>query len=314
MKVTSVDNGVIKPKRNKIKKDTLFALFWVSLPLVAYVFFNIFPLIISFAIQFFDMEYYDLSTLEWNNYANFSDVFNDPNFWLSLGVSFFLTMAHMISLCICLFIAVLLNKKPKGHKIFQTLFFVPYICSSVAVSIMWRWMFDVDHGVINSVLVSLFGADAKISWFIDPKFYPWMLFIAIVWQAPGYGIVMYKAALGALNKELFEAADVDGANSWKKFSRITLPAIAPTTFFLLLSGIIAGMQTFDIAKIFAGDSWTGISGPDNVGLTTVLYIYNTGTKYNNMPKAAVMSWVLFVIVFLATMINFKLRKKWVDEQ
>ena len=95
MKVTSVDNGAIKP--NVIKsKDTLFALFWVSLPLVAYVFFNIFPLIISFAIQFFDMEYYDLSTLEWNNFANFSDVFNDQIFGSHL-VCRFLNNGTMLS-------------------------------------------------------------------------------------------------------------------------------------------------------------------------------------------------------------------------
>ena len=303
-------------KKKRLTREAMWAYIFVGIPILGYIFFNIFPLAISFFIQFFDMEYSDLSTLQWNNFANFAEVFTDTKFYLSIGVSFLLCLNQLISLCIALLMSVLLSKKPFGHKIFQIIYFIPYICSSIAVSLMWIWMFNEDYGIINSLLQA-FGL-SPVKWYHDYGAYPWMIIIACVWQAPGYGIVMYKAALSAVNPSLYEASDIDGANAWKKFTHITFPAIAPTTFFLLMTGIINGLQTFDMAQMFAArgpDAWAGYAGPGNMGLTTVLYIYNKGAVGigGDMPVASVMSWALFVIIFFISMINFYLRKKWVDE-
>ena len=131
-------------EKKKMKNEAICGYIFVLLPIIAYIVFNIFPLLISFIIQFFSMEGYNLSTLEWNNFQNFKDVFNDPDFYLSLGVSFFMSISQFISLGIALFMSVLLSKKIAGHKIFQVIYFIPYICSSVAVSLMWMWMFDPD--------------------------------------------------------------------------------------------------------------------------------------------------------------------------
>lgn len=302
-------------EKKKMKTEAICGYIFVLLPILAYIVFNIFPLIISFMIQFFSMEGYNLSTLEWNNFQNFKDVFSDSDFYLSLGVSVFMSLGQFISLVVALFISVLLSKKVKGHKIFQVIYFIPYICSSVAVSLMWMWMFDPDYGIINSIIEFIAGPEARIAWFKDEKWYPWMIIIATVWQAPGYGIVLYKAALDQVNPSLYEASSIDGASTWRKFWSITFPSIAPTTFFLLMAGIMAGLQTFDMAKLFAqtGNTWLGEAGPNNSGLTTVLYIYNWGTNYQNMPRASVMSWVLFLVIFIISAINFKLRRKWVDE-
>lgn len=299
--------------KKKISKEVLFAYLFVSIPIIGYVIFTLVPIIISFIMQFTTMDGFDISTMKWNNFANFKYVFNDKDFWLSIGVTLLLSINQLISLGVALFISVMLSKKPFGHKIFQAIYFIPYICSSVAVSLMWMWMFDSDTGIINSILEAIGGAGARVNWFGDKAAYPWMIIIACVWQAPGYGIVMYKAALSQVNPTLYEAGDVDGAGPWKKFFHITLPAIAPTTFFLLMTGIITGLQTFDIAKLFADGSWLGTSGPENIGLTTVLYIYNTFYNFNELPRASVMSWALFIVIFIVSMINFRLRKKWVDE-
>lgn len=176
---------------------------------------------------------------------------------------------------------------------------------------MWQWMFNANYGIINTVLKML-GSENGVNWMNDPKAFTPMLIITIVWQAPGYGIVLYIAALTGVNPSLYEAAKIDGAGRWRQFTSITFPAISPTTFFLLMLGLINGMQTFDIAKIFAGDSWTGAAGPNDMGLTTVLYIYNKGVMFNNMPVASVMSFVLFIIIFIITVLNFKLGNKWVN--
>ena len=140
-----------------------------------------------------------------------------------------------------------------------------------------------------------------------------MLFVVSVWHIPGYGMVMYKASLRAIDPSLYEAAEIDGATTFQKFRAITLPGVAQTSFYLLITGIIAGMRSFDIPKIFAGNSWTGNAGPHDMGLTSFLYIYNQATVFDNMPVSAVMSWVMFVIIFFVSLANIIIRKKKVDE-
>ncbi len=299
--------------KRKIPREVLFAYLFVSIPIIGYIIFTLIPLILSFIMQFTTMDGFDLSTMQWNNFANFKYVYRDKDFWLPIGVSFLISINQIISLLIALFMSVILSKKPFGHKFFQIIYFIPYICSSVAVSLMWKWMFDTDTGIINSILQAIGGVEARINWFGDKSAYPWMIIIACVWRSPGYGIVMYKAALGQVSPSLYEASDVDGAGVWKKFTHVTLPAIAPTTFFLLMTGIISGLQTFDIAKLFADGSWLGTSGPENIGLTTVLYIYNTFYNFNELSRASVMSWALFVVILIVSVINFRLKRKWVDE-
>lgn len=302
-------------KTKKVSGEKIFAYVCVSIPLVGFLLFSLFPLAISFASMFTNMEYYDISTMTWNQFDTFKIVFSDTEFYKSILVTLLLSTSQFISLTIALFISFLLSKKPKGRKIFQIIYFIPYICSSVATAYMWMAMFNPNYGIVNSLLVKLFGESARVNWTSDASAYVAAIIITTVWQAPGYGIVMYKAAFDAVNPSLYEAAAIDGASEWKKFWRITFPSIAPTTFFLLMAGIIAGLQTFDIAKLFASwasSAWTGTAGPDDMGLTTVFYIYKKGTLYYNIPEAAVASWILFVIILALTTINFKLRKKWVD--
>lgn len=306
---------IVPKKRKKIDREMLFGIIAACIPLLSYLIFNIFPLIMSFGLQFTSIKNIDISTMTWNNFENFKTVFTDPKFYLSIGVTFFVTLAQFISLFIALFISVLLHKKPIGVGLFTVLFFVPYICSSVAVALMWNYMFS-SKGIINTILMACFGEGAKVYWLKEADAYRWTIIIATVWAAPGYGIVMYKAALNAVNPSLYEAADLDGASSWRQFVKITLPSIAPTTFFLLMTGVIAGLQSFDIANMFAqlSGSFFDIGGPGNAGLTLVRYIYSTANDSQNaMGIASVMSWVLFIIIFIASIINFRTRTKWVNE-
>ena len=182
-----------------------------------------------------------------------------------------------MSLAIAITIAAFLSQNVKGTRVFQTLFFVPYICSTVAIAIMWTQIFG-GKGALNAIL------GTNIQW-LDNQNNPYTLtiaiFISIIWQAPGYGIVMYCSAFKAINPSLYEAAALDGANAFQKFRHITLPGITSITLFLVLAGILTGFTTFEAAQIMAPDTWTGVAGPDNAGLTIMYYTVGLSDKKKN---------------------------------
>lgn len=303
----------IKRKSNSKlgKNEAKFGIITVMIPLLCWLFFEGFPLIMSFVSMFGNIKNYDITSFTWNDFASFKYIFLDPqsNFKVALSNTLFVTSAQFLSLAISLFIATMLNKSRPLNKFFEVVLFIPYICSSVAVAIMWRWMFNEQAGIINNILVSLFGEAARVPWMTDPKAYRWMLFIITIWKDPGYGIVMYKAALKNIDRNLYEAASIDGASETKQFFNITLPLLRSTTFYLLMAGIISGMKCFDIAKIVSPLTWDGMAGPNNAGLTLVYYSYLEGVTWDNMSVSSVISWILFFMIFVLSYINTSVKNR-----
>jgi ABC-type sugar transport system permease subunit len=177
---------------------------------------------------------------------------------------------------------------------------------------MWRWILDWEGGILNSIL----GTDIK--WLEDPKTITWCIIIAIIWQAPGYGIVMYKAAFSNINNALYEAAEIDGANAWQKFRTVTLPGIAPTTFFLLQAGVVAGLLTYDLAALIIPNAWGVPGGNESMGLTLIRLVHfliqnSTTTDMNGISYmvscACVISWLIFLVTGVLSMILFRQREK-----
>ncbi len=295
------------PKRKiKWKPIAWVCLVIVFIPIIAYFVFNGFPVVLSFISMFTDMDNNDLTTMEWNGFSNFAEVFGDTRFWKSWGVTLVLATSQFVTLIIALIIAVLLEQKIKGAKVLQVIYFIPYICSSVAVAIMWMWVFNKDFGILNAVL------GKKINWLNDTD-RPWRLvmcvYVTIVWQAPAYGIVMFKAALKNVNPALYEAASLDGAGAMHKFWHVTIPSIKSVLLFLLLSSITQGLAVFDSVLVLAPLQWTGVAGPDDVGLTVNYYIYIKGVSHGEMEYAAVMSWFLFFVTMIVTFPVIRARNK-----
>ena len=293
-------------KKHVWTKETIFALVVVLIPIIGYVVFNGFPVALSFGLLFSNIEGFDISTMTWNNFANFTTVFSDDRFWKSIWITLWIASTQLVTLAIALVISVLLAKKPRGRGLFQVLYFVPYICSSVAVAIMWKWVFDGNHGLLNALL------GTKIDWLNNtdnPATLTWAIITSIIWQAPGYGIVMFKAALDAVNPALYEASEIDGANSFEQFWNITIPSIAPTTFYLLFTGVLAGFTTFDKATLMAPISWTQTAGYEDMGLTMLYYSYILGTQRMEMELASVVSWFLFLLTMTLSVIVMKKRDK-----
>lgn len=297
-------------KGRKWKPINIMCLCIVLIPIISFIVFNGIPVVLSFISMFTNMENNDLTTMTWNNFENFKLVFSDQRFWKSWGVTLWLASSQFVTLLIALIISVLLDQKVKFAKAMQVIFFIPYICSTVAIAIMWQWVFSEDLGILNAIL------GTKINWLNDvekPTRLIWCVYATIVWSAPSYGIVMFKAALKNVNPSLYEAAAIDGANGFQKFWHITLSSIKSVTLFLLLASIINGLAVFDSVLILAPIQWTGVAGPNDVGLTVNYYIYLKGVQGGEMEYAAVMSWFLFLITFAVSFFIIRARNKVSEE-
>lgn len=314
----------LQPRKKRWRKEQILACIVASIPLLGFMIFNGFPLIISFVGMFFNVDLYDLTNIQWNNFEGFKSVFIPRHayelfyfdlhkyFMKAVIITLWVASTQVVTLGIAMLIATLLHEKPKGAKIFQVLFFIPYICSTVAVALMWRWILDWDGGILNSLL----GSNTK--WLEDPDTITWCIILATTWQAPGYGIVMYKAAFSNINSSLYEAAALDGANFWQKFRYVTLPGISPTTFFLMQAGVIAGLLTYDLAVLIIPDAWGVPGGNESMGLTLIRLVYylitNSTTSDANgvsymVSCACVISWLLFLVTSILSMIMFRQREK-----
>lgn len=319
-----MDTKPAKKKKKHWRKESKIALVVAVIPLLGFIIFNGFSLLISFVGMFCNVDLYDLGNIQWNNFEGFKSVFIPRHafdlfyfdlskyFYKAIWITLWIASTQLVTLLIALIMATLLRERFRGSKLFQVLFFIPYICSTVAVALMWRWIFDWEGGILNSV----FGSDIK--WLEDPNTMTWCIIIATMWSAPGYGIVMYKAAFSNINSALYEAAAVDGANAWHKFRHVTLPGISPTTFFLMQAGVGAGLLTYDLAALVIPDAWGVPGGNASMGLTVMRLVYylitnSTTTDMNGVSYmvscACVISWLMFIVTGILSMIMFRLREK-----
>jgi multiple sugar transport system permease protein len=284
-------------------------LMMAGIPIVGFVLFGMIPLILALAMAFLYVPGKgNLTNAEFVGLENFKEVLSDHMFWQSIVNT--LKMAIFLPICIviALVIAFLLTKDIKGRSFFRAVYFVPYVCCAVAVSLMWELIFNQNHGIINSWLG--LTRETAIPWLTDSSTYIFCLIIIGIWSGTAYGIVLYGAALTNVNRSLYEAAKVDGANSVRCFFSITLPSVSPTSFYLLTMGLIGSLQEFTRPQMIGGGQG---AGPNNDGLTIVFYIYRRAFVYNNqMGNAAAAALILAVFILIITGINFVVSKRWVN--
>jgi len=236
---------------------------------------------------------------------NYAALIRDPYFWKYFGNTLFFMMAIPLSIMGSLMIAILLNRKIKGIVFFRTVFFLPTISAGVAICLLWMWIFNTEYGLANTMIAKtgeLFGMKL-----IGPKWLtselwakPALMIMGLWTTIGGYNAVLYLAALQGIPRELYEAADIDGANGWYKFWSITWPMISPTTFFITIMSIIGGFQGgFMAARIMTG------GGPNGATKTLEYYIFDKLYSYQHFGYASSIAWFLFIIIFIVTIINWK---------
>ena len=306
------DNALLtKPKAKKRKgkinrHDEVVGSLFAAIPLIGFVIFGLIPLVIALAMAFFEIDGYEIFSGRFVGLSNFKNVAIDATFWEALGNTLRLGISVIVSQVLALIIAYLLNKNPKGKKAFRVIFFIPYVCSIVAITLMWQYMFNTNYGIINQILGRT--GDNAIDWLGDSKYFSLAVIIMSVWSGMGYGIILYTAALTNVDKTMIEAAKIDGANNVQIFFKIILPAISSTSFYLLVMGVIGGLQSFAVTNVLAANG-----GPNGDGVTVVFWLYRRVIEYDNMlGLASAGSWFLALIIMALTGIQFYASKKWVS--
>ena len=286
-----------------------------SIPVLGFIVFGMIPLLLALVMAFMYVPGRgNIAKAEFVGFENFEYVLNDDVFWQSIENTLKMAISLPICIVIALVVAFLLTKNIKGRSFFRGIYFVPYVCCAVAVTLMWELIFNQNHGIINAWLG--LTRETAIPWLTDSSTYTLCLIIIGVWSGTAYGIVLYGAALTNVNRSLYEAAKVDGANSFQVFFNITMPAISPTTFYVLVTNLIGCLQAMGAIQLFANNGY----GPDTdgqgnyAGLTTVYYMYLmafVNTTAHGMGKASACAWILAVLIVAVTRINFKLSDYWV---
>lgn len=232
----------------------------------------------------------------------------DPLFWLTLGTTIrYCILLLTFSILPAFGLAMLLNSKIPGMTFFRAIYFLPSIAAVVGVALIWQWLYDPVIGMINegvTRLSMLFGGDTvRILWLTDENIMLVSVVIMAAWQVIGFNTVILLAGLQGVPKDLIEASTVDGAGGWTRFRSIILPLLAPTTFFVTVTTLISGLQAFSEMYALFGNSMS------NARLTVVFYLYQQGFTNFNMGYASATAWVLFVIIFAITLVQFRISSR-----
>ena len=283
--------------------ETLSAYLFLAPNAIGFLVFSALPVLAALVLAFYDWDL--LLGTEFVGLENFRRLLlEDANVHAAFANTFyFVAVSVPLSAGLGLAVALLCNQALRGITIYRAVFLLPYVTITVAVALVWRWLYHPDLGLVNHLL-GLVGIDGP-AWLVSTRWaMPAIIFLS-VWKSFGYNMVLFLAGLQAIPEQLYEAATIDGANAWQRFRGVTLPMLSPTTFFVVVISIIGTFQVFDQALAMTE------GGPGTATTPLVMYIYDEGFQAFHMGYAAAIAWVLFAIVFFFTLIQFWFQRRWV---
>jgi multiple sugar transport system permease protein len=298
---------VIRRRRDwGVMRDVRTAYLFLLPGLLVLTLFFFVPVGAALLLSFTDFDIYAIASID-NlrivGFRNYIDLFQNPLFWIALKNTFyFVLIGGPLSVATSLGAAMLLNAKGIRFKgFFRTAYFAPVVTTLVAVAVVWRFMFHARYGLVNWV-IGLVGID-PVNWLGDPTYAMPAIIILAIWKNFGYNMIIFIAGLQNIPGYLYEAADVDGANAWQQFRNVTLPMLAPTFLFVSIITMIGYFQLFAEPYVMTE------GGPLHATLSIVLLMYEEGFKWWNMGYAAAIAFVLFVIIFIGTLIQLRLQRE-----
>ena len=286
------------------RREAWEGIFYISPWIIGFLLFIAGPLLASLYLSF--TKYNVLRPAKFIGIENYIFAFtNDPLFLPSIGRTFYFALASVpIAMIGSLIVAVLLNQKLVGTTVWRTMYFLPTLTPIVAAALLWRWMLNPDVGLVNFLLDKI-GIDGP-GWLSSTTWAIPSLVLMGLWASVGGSrMIIFLAGLQDVPTEMLEAAEIDGAGTWAKFWRITLPMITPTVFFNLVLGIIFALRTFDIAFVATA------GGPARATWFISLHIYQNAFTSFDMGYASALAWVFLLLILLLTIFQFRLSGRWV---
>jgi multiple sugar transport system permease protein len=277
--------------------------------LIGFVLFTLGPMAVSLAASFTSWSM--LSAPTWVGMENYERLLGeDPLFLESVGNTLvYVALSLPLTTLLALGLALLLNRKVPGIRLFRTIFFLPSVTNLVAVSVLWLWLFNPEFGLLNAGLRAV-GLEGPL-WLQSEAWAKPALVLMSLWGVGG-SMIIFLAALQGVPQELYEAAELDGAGAAGKFFHVTLPMISPAMFFSVVMGLIGGFQVFTQAFVMTGTAQPGSEGgPNNATLFMVLYLYKKAFQEFRMGYASALAWVLFLAILAVTLLQKRASRRWV---
>ncbi|GEQ21506.1 MULTISPECIES: carbohydrate ABC transporter permease [Clostridium] len=286
----------IKSKSDYYARERRAGYLFVLAPVLQFFLFAFIPLAVSLYAGFTDWT--SIGTPDFIGISNYKEMFSDTNFWKSIGNTIFMMIGIPIGLVIALGLALAMNRRVYGAKTFRVIYYIPVISSIAAVSILWRWVYNGDYGLLNQIL-SVIGIQGP-NWLNNEMTVKPAIVAMTVWKGLGMTILLYLAGIQSIPKSLNEAAQIDGANAFQAFKHITIPMLKPVTFYLIITGIIGGSQMFIEPSIMVDNGGVNYSAA-----TVVYYLWDKAFKNYQMGYACAVGWVLAIFIFAITFVQFK---------
>ena len=280
------------PGNSDLKDGILFCLPFM----IVFALFLLFPMLFGLFIGFFDWDI--LSTRTWTGFGNYVKLFKDATFYSSLGHTLvFVLVSTPLLLVTGFFMALLVTSRSPLKDAAENIFFLPYILSITVIGTLWAWLLQKNYGIVNQ-FIKLFGGE-PVGWLTDTKYAMTSIIATTVWWTAGFNMILFSAGLKQISSEIYDAVKIDGANYVQTVFHITLPLVRPTTALCLILQIIASFNIFGQVYVMTG------GGPHGSTRVLVQYIYETGFKYFKMGYSSAMAYVLFFIILIISLFQYK---------
>ena len=295
-------------KNNKVarlsaaaRREQNWGWFMVAPTIIGLLILNVWPFIQTLYASF--CEHLGFGNYEFIGWGNYIAMFQDPDFWKATwNTVYFCILTVPVGIFLSLLVAILLNAKIKGKSFFRSVFFLPMICAPAAVTMVWRWIFNSEYGILNQLL------GTHISWITDSKVVMIACAIVAIWSAIGYDAVLLLAGLQNISKSYYEAASIDGAGKVTQFFRITLPMVSPTLFVVLIMRLMASMKVYDLIYMMVEDT-----NPALTSVQSLMYLFyrESFVAGSRGYGSAIVIWTV-LLIGIVTVIQFVGQKKWVN--
>lgn len=299
------ESSVKKKISKKAWSEWKWAWFMIAPTMIGLIVLNIIPIFQTLYLSFFKSGAFGKGNI-FVGLENYVTLIHDPQVWYAVRNTLVYTCIVVpVTTVIARLLAVALNGKMKGKGIYRTIYFIPMVAAPAAVTMVWKWLYNNQYGLINHFLNSI-GLDS-VNWIDDPKVAMISIAIIGIWSNIGYSMVLL-AGLQEIPRDYYEASNIDGASPVKQFFSITVPLVSPTLFFVLVTSIITAMQMFDVVYMMLD-----VTSPSYDSTVTLVYLfYNNSFKYSNKGYGSAIVMLLLAIIMIITVIQQKLQKKWVN--